>query len=114
MSFLKQTHIENVNVDPVDRYETPEDELWTPYPLQNQPRKSYMSLYFDEACKLSYIARDVSWDVSHPHKDVKPKQEMFTRLLQWEKELPRFFDSVKEAAPYISMLRFVLPCLVPF
>lgn len=75
---------------------------------------SYMSVYFDEACRLSHIARDLSWDVGGNHEDEKLKQKLYTRLCQWEKESPSFFDPAGEPAPYVLLLRFVLHGLPGF
>ncbi|KAJ5601305.1 hypothetical protein N7510_010839 [Penicillium lagena] len=104
MNFLRQSHIKDVNVDRIDRDETPEDELWIPYPVQSKPRNSYMSLYFDEACKLSYIARDTAWEMPHALKDVKLKQEVYGRLQDWRRELPLIFNPRDNPAPYILIL----------
>lgn len=107
MNFLRPSHIKDVNVDRIDRDETPADELWTSYPIQRAPRNSYMSLYFDESCKLSYIARDMSWEMPRALRDVKVKQEMYSRLHEWESELPRIFEPSESPAPYILILRCV-------
>ncbi|KAJ5808041.1 hypothetical protein N7474_009310 [Penicillium riverlandense] len=104
MNFLRQSHIKDVNVDRIDREETPLDELWTPYPIQREPRYSYMSLYFDEACKLSYIARDTALEMPRALMDVKLKQEVYSRLQEWGRKLPRIFDPKEVQAPYILIL----------
>lgn len=108
MNFLRQSHIKSVSVDHIGHDETPAEELWTPYPVQRQPRPCHMSRYFDEACKLSYIARDISWNMSCTHEDAKLKQEMYGRLRDWERELPRIFNPNEKPAPYIIILRLVL------
>lgn len=63
-----------------------------------------MSLYFDEACKLSYIARDVSAEFSGAKDDPVPKEKMLARLFQWEKERPQFPDPTGVPAPHILLL----------
>ncbi|OQD70217.1 hypothetical protein PENDEC_c025G02945 [Penicillium decumbens] len=105
MKFLRESHIKEVNVDRIDRDETPAEELWTPYPMQKEPRRSNMSLYFDESCKLSFIARDASGEMPRAPQGVKLKEEMYDRLQKWERELPRIFESRLCPAPYIFILR---------
>jgi len=95
-------------VDRIDRDETPAEELWTPYPMQKEPRRSNMSLYFDESCKLSFIARDASGEMPRAPQGVKLKEEMYDRLQKWERELSRIFESGLRPAPYIFILRFVM------
>lgn len=109
MNFLRQSHIKDVNVDRIHRDETHEQELWTPYPIQIKTRTSNMSLYFDEACNLSYIARDTAWEMPRALKDVKLKQEVYGRLQEWGRKLPQAFDPRENPAPYILILLFVLP-----
>ncbi|KAJ5595139.1 pathway-specific regulatory protein [Penicillium hispanicum] len=105
MNFLKASHIKSVNVDPISRGETQPDELWIPYPLQADPQPSYMSLYFDEACRLSYIARDTSWEILRAHEDDNFKQKQYRRLCEWERNLPAIFEPEKMPTPYILVLR---------
>lgn len=105
MNFLRRSQIKCVNIDRISRDETLSDEMWTPYPKQGSPRQSSMSWYFDEACKLSYIARDASWDISRPDEDTNIKQELCRRLCVWERELPRAFELIEKPAPYIMILR---------
>ncbi|KAJ5935953.1 pathway-specific regulatory protein [Penicillium verhagenii] len=111
-NFLRKSHIKSVNVDHIDNDKTREDEQWTPYPIRGELRSSHLSLYFNEACKLSYIARDVSWDMSRTHNNLKFKQEMYDRLRKWEKECPHFFESTSKPAPYIIVLRMRYHTLV--
>ena len=108
MNFLRQSHIKSVSLDRISRDETPTEEMWTPYPKQSAPHQSNMSWYFDEACKLSYIARDASWDISRSYKRESLKQELYGRLCKWERELPRSFDPKEMPAPYIIILRYVM------
>jgi hypothetical protein len=67
-----------------------------------------MGWYFDEACKLSYIARDASWGVSRTEKDGNMKQQLYMRLRQWERELPEAFELSEKPAPYIIILRYAM------
>ena len=107
MSFLKESHIKSVSTDAIDHSETTMNNVWTAYPLYDQSRRSNMSLYFDEACKLSFLARDVSLNLSRPAMDRKVKQAMYIQLIQWEKERPREFDVQEGVVPYILVLRWV-------
>lgn len=111
MNFLRKSHIKDVNVDRIDRDDTPAQGLWTPYPIQRKARNSYMSMYFDEACKLSYIARDTAWEMPRALKDVKLKHEVYGRLQEWRRKLPRIFEPRENPAPYILILWFVLPLI---
>ncbi|KAJ5642809.1 pathway-specific regulatory protein [Penicillium lividum] len=111
-NFLKKSHIKSVNVDHIDIEDTREERRWTPYPISRELQSSNLSLYFNEACKLSYIARDVSWDMSRTHKNLKLKQEMYDRLQKWEKERPQIFELINKPAPYIIVLRMRYHTLV--
>lgn len=66
-----------------------------------------MSVYFDEACNLSYMAGDISWEMNHAHGDDNVKQRMYARLREWEKHLSDVFNPEQMPAPYILVLRFV-------
>ncbi|KAJ5110686.1 pathway-specific regulatory protein [Penicillium argentinense] len=112
MNFLKNSRIKSVNLSRISRDDTQHDELWIPYPLQAEPRWSYMSLYFDEACSLSYIARDASWEVMRTNKDDRAKRALYDRLCDWDRNLPTVFQSEKMPAPYILILRMRYHTLV--
>lgn len=58
-NFLRPCRVLEVSVEQIDRNETNETELWVAYPMNKEARRSWMSQYFDEACKLSTIARDI-------------------------------------------------------
>ncbi|KAJ5176127.1 pathway-specific regulatory protein [Penicillium canariense] len=105
MNFLRQSLIKSVNVDRISRNETPADEQWTPYPNDSVARPSHMSVYFDEACKLSFIARDASWTISRTDRDGNRKEELYGRLREWEKALPQIFELSQKPAPYVLILR---------
>lgn len=106
MNFLRRSHVKNVSLDSISRDEMLPEEMWMPYPKRTGPRQSNMSLYFDEACKLSFIARDASWEISRAHRD-GTKQELYGRLCKWERELPRVFDLKETPAAYIIILKYV-------
>lgn len=109
MNFLRRSQIKSVSLERITRDDTPSEELWTPYPAQGSPRPSHMSWYFDEACKLSHIARDASWDIARTDEDGNIKKELYNRLSKWERELPHAFDLEEKPAPYIMNLRCVIP-----
>lgn len=82
-----------------------------PYPISTQTRPSYMNQYFDEACTLSYIARDISRSAQiAEQKELdlnKVKQDVYNRLRQWERDLPEIFNPERRPVPHILLLRFV-------
>jgi hypothetical protein len=104
-----------VNEVSVDRIEAVngDDELWMPYPIPSHNRPSHMSIYFDRACDLSYIARDISRTVSMTQQgknDKKiAKEENYHRLCEWKSSLPEAFNSSEKPAPHILLLEFVIP-----
>ncbi|KAJ5128832.1 hypothetical protein N7526_006998 [Penicillium atrosanguineum] len=112
MNFLRQSQIKRVSLDRISRSETLAEELWIPYPEQGSPRRSNMSWYFDEACKLSYIARDTSWNIARTDEDGNIKKELYKRLSTWERELPDTFEMIEKPAPYIVILRMRYHTLV--
>lgn len=107
MNFLKRSQIKIVNLDRIARDETLPHEVWTPYPKRGNLRQSYLSQYFDEACRLSFIARDASWNILRTD-DGSIKRELYRRLCEWEKELPSTLKLKEDPAPYILILRFVV------
>ena len=72
-----------------------------------------MNQYFDEACSLSYIARDISRSVQiSEQKNInvnEVKQDVYNRLREWEAKLPEVFNPKDNPAPHILLLRLVLP-----
>lgn len=71
-----------------------------------------MALYFDEACDLSYIARDISKCSSIAEQEGvdlnRIKQNMYDRLYEWEANLPQTFTVAERPAPHVLLLRSVL------
>ncbi|KAJ5788218.1 pathway-specific regulatory protein [Penicillium paradoxum] len=107
-NFLKPSRVHEVCVDRIKRGERSTGEAWTPYPIPSYTRPSHMALYFDEACNLSYIARDISKSVAIAEKDGvdlnKVKQDMYDRLCQWEADLPDTFKLTERPAPHVLLL----------
>jgi hypothetical protein len=110
-NFLKPTRVHEVSMDRLPREEINPAVTWMPYPISDHTRPSYMNQYFDEACTLSYIARDISRSAQiAEQKELglnKVKQGVYNRLRQWEKDLPEIFDPTARPAPHILLLRFV-------
>lgn len=71
-----------------------------------------MNQYFDEACNLSYIARDISQSAKIAEEtdlDLNQvKQDVYNQLRQWEIDLPEIFNPERHPAPHILLLRFVI------
>ncbi|KAI9376632.1 pathway-specific regulatory protein [Aspergillus egyptiacus] len=108
-NFLRPSRVSDVSLDRIPRDESPETDLWIPYPLNRQPRPSWLSQCFDEACRLSYIARDISRALSpNPEADPKvrrDKQDLDRKLREWESNLPEIFSPARKPAPHIILLR---------
>lgn len=109
-NFLKPSRIREVSVHRLPREENGRED-WSPYPLSSHPQPSYMNQYFDEACNLSYIARDISRSVQIAEEKKtslnEVKQNVYDRLCQWDADLPEIFDPKGQPAPHILLLRFV-------
>ncbi|KAJ5556108.1 pathway-specific regulatory protein [Penicillium frequentans] len=106
MNFLKRSQIKIVNLDRISRDETLPQEVWTPYPKKGHRRQSHMSQYFDEACRLSFIARDASWNILR-NDDGSIKRELYRRLCEWEEALPSTLKQIEDPAPYILILSHI-------
>ncbi|KAJ5294061.1 pathway-specific regulatory protein [Penicillium antarcticum] len=106
-NFLRPSRVNEVSVDRIEAVNG-DDETWMPYPISSHTRPSYMSLYFDRACDLSYIARDISRTLPTEQKrasDVNmSKQENYKRLCEWRSSLPEAFDLSESPAPHILLL----------
>lgn len=112
-NFLRPCRVTEVSIDRIARDDSDQDEQWIPYPMDGQARPLWMSEYFDESCRLSYIARDIC-HIFHanvePDIDILERKEHFYKSLrQWESELPTKFSDTKSLAPHFVLLRFVLP-----
>ncbi|OGM45393.1 pathway-specific regulatory protein [Aspergillus bombycis] len=108
-NFLKPSRVSNVSLDRIDPNETGSGDVWVPYPTDKRPRQSWLSQYFDEACKLSYLARDISHHLYHETTtetdQYRQKQVFFNKLRQWERALPDSFQVVKRPPPHVLLLR---------
>ncbi|OJJ67106.1 hypothetical protein ASPBRDRAFT_136604 [Aspergillus brasiliensis CBS 101740] len=115
-NFLRPSRVRSVSVEPIDRNGTNTSDMWTPYPVSTAFRPSYLSLYFDEACKLSFIARDISWNLSRTDRmGAEPdhrKQDLYDQLRAWESNLPECFDPATRPAPHLLLLRMRYHTLV--
>ncbi|PWY67625.1 pathway-specific regulatory protein [Aspergillus sclerotioniger CBS 115572] len=115
-NFLRPSRVSSVSVERIDRNDTALSDMWTPYPVSNVSRPSYLSLYFDEACKLSFIARDISWNLSRTDTaGIDPdqrKQDLYDQLCEWEGNLPDTFDPTGQPAPHLLLLRMRYHTLV--
>ncbi|KNG86208.1 pathway-specific regulatory protein [Aspergillus nomiae NRRL 13137] len=108
-NFLKPSRVSSVSLDRIDPNETGAGELWVPYPTDKRPRQSWLGQYFDEACKLSYLARDISRHLYHETTtgtdQFRQKQVFFNKLRQWERALPDNFQVFKRPPPHVLLLR---------
>ncbi|KAJ5175603.1 uncharacterized protein N7482_001480 [Penicillium canariense] len=108
--FLRPSLISHVNMPRIDR-NLPEDEsLWTPYPSHRETRPSYLSVYFDEACNLSTIARDISRSMFADERggfaplQRQSRDTLYERLRRWDDLLPDIFRG-ERVAPHIILLK---------
>ncbi|CAG8072268.1 unnamed protein product [Penicillium salamii] len=107
-NFLKPSRVREVSVPRLPREENGHED-WAPYPISSHSQPSFMNQYFDEACNLSYIARDISRSVQIADETKvslnQVKQDVYNRLCQWETDLPEIFDPKGHPAPHILLLR---------
>ncbi|KAL4803804.1 fungal-specific transcription factor domain-containing protein [Aspergillus unguis] len=108
-NFLRPSMVTRVSIERIDRNASKPSELWEAYPLIRPDRPSWLSQAFDEACKLSKIARDMSRTLS-PKSDPagntsEQKLEIYNELRQWEAALPPQFKLTEKPAPHIVLLR---------
>ncbi|KAF5861190.1 hypothetical protein ETB97_000503 [Aspergillus alliaceus] len=115
-NFLKPNRVTSVSLDRIDRNESGPGDLWVPYPTEKRPRQSWLSQYFDEACKLSYIARDISrhlyQETTSQADQYRHKQEFYSKLRQWERSLPVTLRDSKRPPPHIILLRMRYQALI--
>ncbi|KAL4779790.1 fungal-specific transcription factor domain-containing protein [Aspergillus varians] len=108
-NFLRPSLVTDVSVERIDRDTSKPIDMWTPYPLNRPDKPSWLSQTFDEACSLSYIARDMSQTLS-PKLDPsgntpQQKLDLCHKLRQWESNLPATFLLEEKPAPHILLLR---------
>ncbi|KAL4882556.1 hypothetical protein BJY04DRAFT_206827 [Aspergillus karnatakaensis] len=109
-NFLRPSCVNEVSIERIDRQESKPTDIWIPYPTNRPHRPSWLSQTFDEACRLSYIARDMSLILSpssrRPSGDIRQqKQSLFNDLHAWESALPPIFNPNSQPAPHIILLR---------
>lgn len=110
--FLRPNLLSRVNLPRLEREPDEDKSIWKPYPTHREARPSYLSLYFDEACNLSTIARDISrsmfadnrstpFELVHRHS----REVLFERLKRWHERLPEAFDDRSKPPPHMILLR---------
>lgn len=113
--FLRPSLINHVNMSRIDRNQAEDQAIWSPYPTHRDARPSYLSQYFDEACNLSTIARDISRSMfSDSRSDNvlsgvprQSREELYRRIRRWHALLPEAFDPRHKPPPQIILLRCV-------
>ncbi|EAW14949.1 transcription factor domain-containing protein [Aspergillus clavatus NRRL 1] len=110
-NFRKPSRVSRVSVERIARNETRPTDEWAPYPTGKPGMPSFLSQYFDEACRLSFIARDLSrhlYQDPRPHVDqYQGKKELEGKLREWEGQLPESFDPANRPPAHILLLWFV-------
>lgn len=111
--FLRPCLISNVNMPRPERNQMEDQCVWKPYPTHREARPSYLSLYFDEACNLSIISRDISHrmfangrlgiDRFEGHR--QSREELYERLNRWHELLPKAFDDKSKPPPHVILLK---------
>lgn len=111
--FLRPCLISHVNMPRPERNQMEDQRIWRPYPSHRETRPSYLSLYFDEACNLSTIARDISrsmfaderlsFDGSEVHR--QSREVLYERLNRWHDLLPEAFEDKFKPPPHIILLK---------
>ncbi|KAL4976891.1 hypothetical protein BDW66DRAFT_159327 [Aspergillus desertorum] len=109
-NFLRKSLVDDVSVAPIDRDASGPSDVWVAYPLNRPNKPSWLSQTFDEACRLSYIARDMSRMLSPKASDPtgntpEQKRELYNKLRDWEENLPATFMMKEKPAPHIILLR---------
>ncbi|KAJ5782086.1 hypothetical protein N7457_003860 [Penicillium paradoxum] len=111
--FLRPSLIDHVNMARLDVNQSEDQTLWRPYPTHRNPRPSFFSQYFDEACNLSTIARDISRSMFANHRSStalgpiqrQSREELYDSLRRWHELLPEDFDVRYRPAPHIILLK---------
>jgi hypothetical protein len=112
-SFLRPSLIDHVNMARLDINPSEDQALWEPYPTHRNPRPSFFSQYFDEACNLSTIARDISRSMFADHRTNtalgpiprQSREDLYDRIRRWNDLLPDDFDVRYRPAPHIILLK---------
>lgn len=99
----------------LERSQAEDQAIWRPYPTHRETRPSYLSLYFDEACNLSTIARDISRSMFAPERDSgstgfelvsrQSREELFDRLKRWHDLLPEPFADQSKPPAHLVLLK---------
>lgn len=101
--FLRPCLISHVNMPRVGRDVGQDQLLWRPYPTHRESRPSELSLYFDEACNLSTISRDISRSMfSSLEVHRLSREDLYERLLRWRELLPGEFEG--EMPPHLILI----------
>ncbi|KAJ5121073.1 uncharacterized protein N7515_009034 [Penicillium bovifimosum] len=112
-SFLRPSLINNVNMARIGLNPAEDHALWRPYPTHRDPRPSFFSQFFDEACNLSTIARDISRSMFASHRGSnalspiqrQSREDLYDRIRRWHDLLPEDFDVRYRPAPHIILLK---------
>ncbi|KAI1833065.1 transcriptional regulator family: Fungal Specific TF [Penicillium roqueforti] len=119
-SFLRPSLIDHVNMARLDINQPEDKALWQPYPTHRDPRLSFFSQYFDEACNLSTIARDISRNMFADHRSKtglgpihrQSREDLYDRIRRWHDLLPEDFDVRYRPAPHIILLKMRYHALI--
>ena len=109
--FLRPCLIDHVNTPRIDRSQSDDITSWGPYPTHRDTRPAYHSLYFDEACNLSPIARDISRSMFGGDRGVfeplhrQSREVLYERLQRWHTLWPDVFELRYRPPPYIILLK---------
>jgi hypothetical protein len=112
--FLRSSLIDHVNMARMERILPEDQSLWRPYPTHRDARPSFFTSYFDEACNLSIIARDISRSMLADHRvstalgfiHRQSRKTLYDRLRGWHELLPEDFDVRYRPAPHIILLKY--------
>ena len=115
--FLRPSLINNVNLNRIARDTSFADDIWIPYPSHRSARPAYLSQYFDEACNLSEMAKDISrrlfsGDTGGVARKRQVREGLYERLKRWYAALPEILGPGRKPPPYIILLRLSPP--LPF
>ncbi|OQE27014.1 hypothetical protein PENFLA_c006G04930 [Penicillium flavigenum] len=119
-SFLRPSLIDHVNMARFDINPSEDQALWEPYPTHRNPRPPFFSQYFDEACNLSTIARDISRSMFADHRTNtalvtiprQSREDLYDRIRRWNDLLPEDFDVRYRPAPHIILLKMRYHALI--